>query len=122
MLLAVMSEHLKAIQESLPHDLQRPFDGVMVTVNDTITKGVNKALDQLLHDTKHISEHLFAQMDDNKDGRVTQEEFLKHYQLASNSIIQNDLMMDELKKSVMKCVRTELCKILDASKAPSSAS
>jgi len=108
MLQSVTNEQLKIVKTSMPVDMQKSFDKIMQKVSRIINEGIVKSLDKLLSDSDTLSEEIYKQMDENKDGRVSRAEFMQNYHSASSQLINNEEMMQELQSSVMNCVQKEL--------------
>jgi len=114
---SVTNEQLRLVQNGLAEpNLAKAFDSIRPKVSRVIEEGVSRALQRLVS-TDSLSDDLYKKMDENHDGHVSKDEFLRNYLKASQEVINNDTMMEELNASVTLCVTRELTAFVTAAGA-----
>jgi len=70
------------------------------TVKKKLVVSATGAMDKMIQESDTLALTLFAKMDENKDGKITKEEFLKHYQKASSEVVNTQKMLQDLQQSI----------------------
>jgi len=69
-------------------------------VKKKLVTSATTAMDKMILDSETLATTLFAKMDENKDGKISKDEFLKHYQKASSEVVNTQKMLQDLQKSI----------------------
>jgi len=69
-------------------------------VKKKLVTSATLAMDKMIADSETLATTLFAKMDENKDGKISKEEFLRHYQKASSEVVNTQKMLQDLQKSI----------------------
>jgi len=118
---ALMKESLKGQKEYIPEQVENLVNATvksgieiarMMNVNSELleidTKAIKKkaitgmtdVLDSMIKDSDTLAEKLFEKMDANKDGKVTNQEFMDNYRKASAELANMSEVMATMEKAM----------------------
>jgi hypothetical protein len=82
----IVLESIKNLQK------YKGYTTVASNVSDIILDSISKGVDKSLGDAIDVSKKFHGNLDENKDGRVEKQEFLRHYLAVTNSFFKPDLL------------------------------
>jgi len=61
----------------------------------------NKQMDGMIADSENLATQFFTKMDENKDGKISREEFSKHYDKASGEVMNKQVLTELIQQSLV---------------------
>jgi len=65
-----------------------------------VIANANVVMDKMIADSDNLAQAFFVKMDENKDGKISREEFAKHYDKASGEVMNKQVLTTLIQQSL----------------------
>eukprot|EP00823_Brevimastigomonas_motovehiculus_P003138 TRINITY_DN187_c0_g1_i1.p1 TRINITY_DN187_c0_g1~~TRINITY_DN187_c0_g1_i1.p1 ORF type:complete len:219 (-),score=47.59 TRINITY_DN187_c0_g1_i1:279-935(-) len=91
-----MAKRLGEEEDNLK-DLAKVFDDSMKSVKQATLASLNKLVDECISNSEKLADELFKKLDDNGDGKISKDEFLKNYKKATQELVNIEQVANQFK-------------------------
>jgi len=81
-------------------DTENLLKNKFANMKKKVIANANKVMDGMIADSDKLATDFFKKMDENKDGKISREEFSKHYDKASGEVMNKQVLTTLIQQSL----------------------
>jgi len=81
-------------------DTENLLKNKFANMKKKVIANATKVMDGMIADSDNLATAFFAKMDENKDGKISREEFSKHYDKASGEVMNKQVLTTLIQQSL----------------------
>jgi len=81
-------------------DTENLLKNKFANMKKKVIANANKVMDGMIADSDNLASAFFTKMDENKDGKISRDEFSKHYDKASGEVMNKQVLTTLIQQSL----------------------